>query len=46
MRVGYWRLKRVLDRHGIALEFHREQERASGFSFSLPLHPDSATQFT
>jgi K+-sensing histidine kinase KdpD len=36
----------VLDRHGIALEFHREQERASGFSFSLPLHPDSATQFT
>ena len=36
----------VLDRHGIALEFHREQERASGFSFSLPLHPDSAAQFT
>ena len=30
----------VLDRHGIALEFHREQERASGFSFSMRLHSD------
>ena len=30
----------VLDRHGIALELHREQERASGFSFSLALHAD------
>ncbi len=35
----------VLDRHGVTLDFHREQERASGFSFSLPLHSDSATSF-